>query len=143
MLLPFKAHRADPASACYYEVIKGARTILRHDLMARALFEDIWFCPKGTIPGPVQTMKEATAKLGWSYNGNLEFSRPMDTPIGILEGSDGWWYHEVRRSIRWALANNVATRRDTGGLKSNHVAMQATCGLMRGKVPKAIKDICG
>ena len=67
------------------------------------------------------------------------FVRPLDVDLFFLKGSNGYFAHEVRRSLRWLATTKVSNRADMAGLSGKHVNMSSTTFLYRGKVPRSIR----
>jgi len=72
-------------------------------------------------PGPVKELCKVLVHMGWSWNNPWHFGRPSRRQLGLFEGSEGWWLHEVRDGLRIAEWKIAAGRRaDMIGMQSDH-----------------------
>jgi hypothetical protein len=112
-------------------VLRSARRMLRASSAFMVRIVTIWGSPRRSITGPARTLADTVTRLGWTHQSGDVFARPSDTPLSITQGSESWWQHEVRRSIRWAWAAATRPRRETPGLATQHIAWTATTLLTR------------
>ena len=117
-----KSHRFDPDQAFIYHQLVIARKVLGNSRHLRAQANLIWeTCDDLSNSGPIATLKRTCSRLGWEkLDDNFNFKRPDDTNLGLFGGSDTWWKHELRRSLRkFVLSHVPATRVDLGMLASS------------------------
>ena len=75
------------------------------------------------------------ADAGNGANHSSSFHRPGRPSLGLFQGSDGWWHHQVRDGLRLAQWKHAASRReDMEGLGCDEgIDRRATLSLYRSK----------
>ena len=73
-----------------------------------------------SAPGPVKELSAVLRRMGWNWESPWIFNRPSRKQLGLFEGSEGWWLHEVRDGLRIAEWKQAASRRaDMSGMQSD------------------------
>ena len=69
--------------------------------------------------GPVATMHSILQGMGWHWHTPTLFMREGRSHLGLLEGPESWWLHEIRQGLRLAEWRRAGNRRnDMRGIES-------------------------
>ena len=69
--------------------------------------------------GPATVTRSILRWVGWHCQAPDLFAREGRLPLGLLDGPESWWPHEIRQAMRhaeWSRAHN--TRGDMSGIES-------------------------
>ena len=139
--LCLKIHRIDPRGRLIWHTLTTARKMLSGNEEATQHVIEILAEPKSNIPGVAATIRSAVQPLEWKHARELTFDRPHDTPLSLTEGSNTWWHHELRRSMKFAWTQRVSDRRESPGLRDHHVAWLATTAMMRDSLSRNLRKL--
>ena len=84
--------------------------------------ERVWNCYANggeMCDGLVATMHSILQGMGWHWQAPMLFMREGRPHLGLLNGPESWWLHEIRQGLRraeWRKAGN--RRNDMRGIES-------------------------
>ena len=117
-------HLIDPVQYIGFQCLRMVRRILMAQPHLQETFAKTWQMHKDgapAAPGPVKELCKVLVHMGWSWDNPWHFGRPSRRQLGLFEGSEGWWLHEVRDGLRIAEWKIAAGRRaDMIGMQSDH-----------------------
>ena len=73
--------------------------------------------------GPVATAHSILQGMGWYWQAPTLFTREELPHLGLLDGPESWWLHEIRQGLRLAEWRKAGTRR--GGMRG----IESTAGI--------------
>ena len=69
--------------------------------------------------GPVATVHSVLQAMGWHWQTPTLFAREGRHHLGMLDGPESWWLHEIRHGLRLAEWKKAGSRRnDMTGIES-------------------------
>ena len=116
-------HQLDPVQQIGFQCLRMFGEVLRALPELRDTVTQVWalYASGASVAhGPIKEMRAALHMLGWEWVEPLVFRRPSRKNLGLFEGSDAWWQHEIRDGLRVAAWKRAASRRqDMQGLESD------------------------
>ena len=139
MLFAMQTHRIDPWVAFVYQGMVLLRSFLLSPDSTREMFAQLWdkLSDRKLLPGPITTLREFFRFLRWDMDQGRRWHwrREGDVPID-LRFHTKLFKHELRRSLRFAVMQQVAMREDTAGAHGHHPFMSATIALFKKQSPE-------
>ena len=116
-----KGHLVDPMQDEAYQSLRQLRRTEGHRPVAFTELECVWHCSangEAMCDGPVAVAHSILRCVDVHWQASCLSLHGRD-PLGLLEGLESWWLHEIRQGMRLAERSRVGNRRrDMSGKES-------------------------
>ena len=117
-----KGHLVDPLQNAAYQSLRQLRRMAEQRPEAFVELERVWHCHANggaMCDGPVAVTHNILRWMGWHWQAPGLFAREGQPHLGLLDGPESWWLHEIRQGLRLAERKKAGTRRrDMRGIES-------------------------
>ena len=109
-----KGHFVDPILNAAYRSLRQLRRMAEQRQEAFAGLERVSHCyAKGEAmcDGPVAVTHRILRRMGWHWQAPSRFAWEGQPSLGLLDGLESWWLHEIGQGMRIAEWNRAGNRR--------------------------------
>ena len=109
-----KGHFVDPTLNAANRSLRQLRRMVEQRQEAFSELERVQHCyAKGeaVCDGPVAVIHRILRRMGWHWQAPSRFAWEGRPSLGLLDGLESWWLHQIRQGMRLAEWNRAGNRR--------------------------------